>query len=374
MSANRTEDLIRRLLGMADVEIGGERPWDIAVHDPRFYGRVLSHGSLGLGESYMEGWWDAASVDSFIYHVLRARLNEKVRRSFEALGLYLSEILANRQRKSKAGIIGEHHYDLGNDLFRAMLDARMVYSCADWEGADSLDKAQENKLDLICRKLRLGQGMKVLDIGCGWGSFARFAAERYGVAVTGINNSKQQVELGTELCAGLPVEIRYQDYRDVTGTFDRIVSIGMFEHVGPKNHGTFMQVVNQCLDDEGLFLLHTIGSNRRTKSPDAWTEKYIFPRSALPTVDQIGRAIENCFVMEDWENLGVNYDKTLLAWYRNFSANWEHLRGHYGEDFYRMWKYYLLSCAGAFRARYNQVWQVVLSKRGVDGGYRAIRQ
>lgn len=373
MSANRTEELLQRLLDVADVEIGGDRPWDITVHDPRFYGRVLSQGSLGLGESYMEGWWDAESVDGFIYHVLRAKLNEKVRRSFSTLRLYFSEILANRQRKSKAGIIGERHYDLGNDLFQAMLDQRMVYSCAYWEGAECLDEAQEKKLDLICRKLGLEPGMTVLDIGCGWGSFAQFAAERYGVTVTGINNSKEQAELGASLTADLPVEIRYQDYRDVKGTFDRVVSIGMFEHVGPKNHPTFMEVVSRSLADEGLFLLHTIGSNARTTAPDAWIEKYIFPRSALPTVDQIGRAIEKRFVMEDWQNLSVNYDKTLLAWYRNFDASWEQLREHYGDEFYRMWKYYLLSCAGAFRARYNQVWQVVLSKRGVEGGYRAPR-
>jgi cyclopropane-fatty-acyl-phospholipid synthase len=305
--------------------------------------------------------------------VLRTGLQDKVRLSLKTLRLYLRERLANRQRKSKAGIIGEHHYDLGNDLFRAMLDRRMVYSCAYWDGAANLDEAQENKLDLICRKLGLEQGMTVLDIGCGWGSFARFAAERYGVSVVGINNSKEQVDLGRKLVADLPVEIRFQDYRDVTRTFDRIVSIGMFEHVGPKNHKTYMRVVERCLKDEGLFLLHTIATNQDGRTPDAWIEKYIFPRSTVPTAWQISKAFEGLFVMEDWQNLSVNYDRTLLAWHKNFTSNWESLRSHYDQRFYRMWNYYLLCCAGAFRSRYNQVYQVVLSKKGVSGGYQPIR-
>ncbi len=373
MSADRSEEFISGLLGMADIQVGGPRPWDITVHDRRFFGRVMGHGGLGLGESYVEAWWDAERLDQFFYRVLRARLNEKIRPDFRTLGLMLRERFSNRQRKSKAGIIGEHHYDRGNDLFRAMLDERMVYSCAYWKDATTLDEAQENKLDLICRKLRLAPGMSVLDIGCGWGSFARFAADRYGVRVTGINNSREQLELGTRLVDGLPVELRYQDYRDVSGRFDRIVSIGMFEHVGPKNHATVMGVVLRCLTDEGLFLLHTIGSCQPSPSPDAWTEKYIFPRSKVPEQAELVRAIEGRFVMEDWHNLSVNYDPTLLAWYENFNAHWKSLREHYGDLFYRMWKYYLLCCAGSFRARYNQVWQIVLSKHGVDGGYVSVR-
>lgn len=358
---------------MADIQIGGDRPWDIAIHNPGFYGRVLSDGGMGLGESYVDGWWDSESVDGFIYRVLRAGLQDKVRLGLKTLRLYLRESLANRQRKSKAGIVGEHHYDLGNDLFRAMLDRRMVYSCAYWEETNDLDEAQENKLDLVCRKLGLTPGMTVLDIGCGWAGFAGFAAERYGVTVTGINNSKEQVELGTKLVEGLPVDIRFQDYRDVTGTFDRIVSIGMFEHVGPKNHTTFIDVVNRCLKDEGLLLLHTIATNQDGRTPDAWIEKYIFPRSTLPTAQQIARAFEGRFVLEDWQNLSTNYDNTVLAWHKNFEANWDSLRTQYDERFRRMWNYYLLCCAGAFRARYNQVYQVVLSKKGVPGGYRSIR-
>ena len=373
MSVKRSEELLRSLFDLADVKIGGDRSWDIVVHDDKFYGRVLSHGSLGLGESYMDGWWDVESLDELVFRLVRARSSEKIRRDLGTVLLYLGQRISNRQRKSKAGSIGDHHYDLGNDLFQAMLDRRMVYSCAYWEGVDTLDEAQIKKLDLVCRKLGLERGMTVLDIGCGWGSFAKFAAERYGVSVVGINDSKEQVELGTKRCEGLPVEIRYQDYRDVEATFDRVVSIGMFEHVGAKNYDAYMQVVSRRLKDDGLFLLHTIGSNRPSRRPDPWTVKYIFPWSELPTIRQIGKAIEGLFIMEDWHNLSVNYDKTLLAWQENFDANWESLRPVYGDRFYRMWNFFLLSCAGSFRARHNQLWQIVLSKRGVVGGLRSVR-
>ncbi|HLE57069.1 MAG TPA: cyclopropane fatty acyl phospholipid synthase, partial [Rhodothermia bacterium] len=354
---------------IADVRIGGDRPWDISVHDPRFYGCVLSHGAMGLGESYVDGWWDAHRIDEFIHRVLRARLHEKVRPGPATAWLYLTGKLANRRHRSRTRV-GDTHYDRGNDLFQAMLDRRMTYSCAYWDDAETLDAAQENKLDMVCRKLGLTPGMSVLDIGCGWGSFAGFAAERYSVIVTGINNSKEQVELGSKLVAGLPVEIRYQDYRDVEGTFDRVVSIGMFEHVGPENYAAFMDVARRRLKDDGLLLLHTIGANEEGRAPEDWVERYIFPGSALPTPTQIANAFQARFVMEDWHNLSVDYDKTLLAWYENFDAKWDSLRDRYGDRFYRTWKNYLLTCAGAFRARYNQVWQVVLSKHGVEGGYR----
>ena len=369
VSTNRTEEVVRSLLEIADVRIGGDRPWDISVYDPRFYGRVLGHGAMGLGESYVDGWWDAHRIDELVHRILRARLHEKVGPGLGIAWLQLAGKLANRRHRSRTRV-GDTHYDRGNDLFQAMLDRRMTYSCAFWEDAETLDAAQENKLDLVCRKLGLTPGMSVLDIGCGWGSFAGFAAERYGVTVTGINNSKEQVELGSKLVAGLPVEIRYQDYRDVEGTFDRVVSIGMFEHVGPENYAAFMDVARRRLKDDGLLLLHTIGANEEGRAPEDWVEKYIFPGSALPTPGQIANAFQGRFVMEDWHNLSVDYDKTLLAWYENFDANWDSLRDRYGDRFYRTWKNYLLTCAGAFRARYNQVWQVVLSIHGVEGGYR----
>lgn len=373
MKTDRFQDIAEKLLREAGITVNGNNPWDIQVHHPDFFRRVFREGSLGLGESYMDGWWDSPRLDEFFTRVLRARLDEKLKHDVKLLSEAILARLFNRQSRRRAFIIGQRHYDLGNELFRNMLDKGMNYSCGYWKNADNLDAAQENKLDLICRKLGLQPGMRVLDIGCGWGGFARFAAERYGAEVVGITVSREQQELGSELSKGLPVEIRLQDYRDLDEKFDRVVSIGMFEHVGYKNYRTYMKVVSRCLTDEGLFLLHTIGGNRSVKSTNPWTNKYIFPNSMLPSVAQIGRAIEGLLVMEDWHNFGTDYDKTLLAWHENFEKNWDRIKHLYDERFYRMWRYFLLSSAGGFRSRSTQLWQVVLSRQGVPGGYQSIR-
>lgn len=374
MSAIKYKSLVKELLSLAEIEINGSKPWDIQVHDDRFYKRVITEVELGLGESYMDGWWDVEKIDEMIYRIVRADLQNKVKRNLK-IALHLAGFyLFNMQSRHRAFIIGERHYDLGNDLFQNMLDKRMNYSCAYWKNANNLDEAQENKLDLICKKLYLKPGMKVLDIGCGWGAFGKYAAEKYGVEVVGITVSKEQVALGKELCKGLPVELRLQDYRDINEKFDRIVSVGMIEHVGYKNYRTYFKVAERNLKDDGLFLLHTIGEVRSTKSTDAWTHKYIFPNGMLPSIAQLAKAVENLFVIEDLHNFGADYDKTLMAWFNNFNSNWDKIKNKYSERFYRMWKYFLLSCAGAFRARNkNQLWQIVLSKSGVPGGYVSIR-
>ena len=362
-----------QLLSLADIEINGPNPWDVQVYDDGFYRGVLNQGSLGLGESYMDGWWGCERLDEFFYRVLRFQLETKIKQNWKLLFDILLAKVANMQSKKRAFRIGDKHYNLGNELFECMLDKRMVYSCAYWKDAYTLDEAQENKMDLICQKLGLRPGMKLLDIGCGWGSFARYAAEKYNVTVTGITVSKEQVDLGKAICNGFPIEIRLQDYRDINGTYDHIVSLGMIEHVGYKNYRKYMEVVHRCMKDDGLFLLHTIGGNRSVSSTDPWTNKYIFPDGMLPSIKQIGSAIEGLFIMEDWHNFSANYDKTLMAWYKNFKEKWHLIEPKYDHRFYKMWEYYLLSCAGAFRARSNQLWQIVLSKRGVLGGYRSIR-
>ena len=270
--------------------------------------------------------------------------------------------------------VGVKHYDLGNDLFIRMLDKNMNYTCGYWRNATNLNEAQLNKLELTCRKLMLKPNMRILDIGCGFGAFAKYAATNYGVKVIGVTISKEQCEYAKQNCSGLPVEIRFQDYRDITNEkFDRIVSLGMFEHVGHRNYRTYMEIVRNCLNDDGLFLLHTIGNNLSTVYGDEWLNKYIFPNGMLPSIAQIANASESLFVMEDWHNFGAYYDKTLLAWFENFNDNWDQLKDHYDERFYRMWSYYLLSCAGMFRARRTQLWQIVFSKLGVRGGYQAPR-
>jgi len=373
MKNNKFGNTAQQLLSLAGITVNGDNPWDISVHNDNFYQRVLSQVNLGLGESYMDGCWDCEKLDEFFFRVIRAQIQNKVKKNWSLIyGILLARMM-NLQSKNRAFQIGEKHYDLGNELFINMLDKRLVYSCAYWKDAPNLDIAQENKLELICRKLGLQPGMKVLDIGCGWGSFAKYAAEKYQAKVVGVTVSKEQVELARTLCTGLPIEIRLQDYRDVNEKFDRIVSVGMIEHVGYKNYRTYMEVVHRCLGDDGLFLLHTIGGNKSVKSVDPWINKYIFPNGMLPSIKQLGQSIEGLFVMEDWHNFSADYDKTLMAWYANLEKNWDNLESKYDERFHRMWKYYLLSCAGSFRARSNQLWQIVLSKNGVIGGYKSIR-
>jgi cyclopropane-fatty-acyl-phospholipid synthase len=364
--------LAERVLSEVDVRIGGGRPWDIEVHDERFFRRVLSDGALGLGEAYMDGWWDAKRLD-MLFERLSVLDPRSVPLPWSMLWLSVKDRLVNRQRRSRAHRIAEHHYDLGNDLFQAMLDPRMTYTCGYWKHARTLADAQEAKLDLVCRKLDLQPGQTVLDIGCGWGSFIGYAAEKYGVRGVGVSNSREQVRLGRELCAGLPVEFRLQDYREIAGTYDHVVSIGMFEAVGRKNFRPFFEVARRSLKPGGLFLLHTIGANRQARSVDAWIEKYIFPDGAQPSIAEIGVATDQLFVMEDWHAFGAYYDPTLMAWYENFHAAWPRLRDRYGDRFYRMWSYFLLSCAGSFRSRRSNLWQVVLAPQPVPGVYCSVR-
>jgi cyclopropane-fatty-acyl-phospholipid synthase len=316
----------------------------------------------------MDGWWDCDRLDEFACRILRAKVDRKIHPRSNFFHLLRAKLF-NLQKPSRAFEIGRHHYDIGNDLYRCMLDQRMIYSCGYWQHAATLDEAQEAKLDLVCQKLGLQPGMRVLDIGCGWGGAAKFAAERYRVQVVGITVSREQAEYGRTLCKHLPVEIRFQDYRKAEGMFDRIFSLGMIEHVGYKNYGVFMRVVREHLCEDGLFLLHTIGGNRSVIGMDAWIARYIFPNSMIPSAKQLAGAIEDLFVLEDWHNFGYDYDKTLMQWFANFDENWSALKWKYDERFYRMWKFYLLSCAGAFRARKKQVWQLVLSPNGVKSGW-----
>ena len=372
MPSSRSLARIEALLAAAGVRIDGPDPTDLQVHDPRFYSRVLSHGSLGLGESYMDGWWDAGDLDGFMFKLIDAHLDERVG-TLEDAWLYLKARLVNLQRGRRAYAVGERHYDLGNDLFQAMLGKRLVYSCGYWKDAADLDAAQEAKLDLVFRKLQLTPGMRVLDIGCGWGEALKLAAERHGVSGVGVTVSREQADYASELCRGLPIEIRVQDYREVSERFDRVFSIGMFEHVGVKNYRTYFEVARRCTAHDGLFLLHCIGSNVSSNHTDPWIAKYIFPNSMVPSAEQIANSAEGIFVTEDWHNFGADYDRTLMAWRANFDAAWPRLAEKYGERFRRMWRFYLSGSAAVFRARRDQLWQLVLSPDGIPGGYRAPR-
>jgi cyclopropane-fatty-acyl-phospholipid synthase len=377
---NKYRDLLQSLAAQAGITINGPEPYDPQVNNELFYERVVSKGSLGLGESYMDGWWQCPHLDEFFFRVLRTWGGHKLKLNWrQSLALIQARVL-NQQSNRKAVKVAKLHYNLSNAFFEAMLDKRMIYSCGYWKQADTLDHAQEEKLDLICRKLNFSARDRVLDIGCGWGGFLKFACERYHCRGVGITNSEEQVAYAKANCSGMPVEIIQGDYRDLNrtehGEFDKVVSVGMFEHVGPKNYDTFMRVVNRVLAAGGLFLLHTIGNNFSRLRCDPWVNAYIFPNGVVPSVQQIGKAIEGLFVMEDWHNFGVDYARTLLSWRDNFKGNYRQMPMNTAlcEDrFNRMWEYYLASFAGAFRARHLQLWQIVLSKGGSPSGYQSIR-
>lgn len=366
------KEIVTELAAQAGIAVNGKDPWDIQVHNEGFYARVLKNPYLGLGESYMDGWWGCERLDEFFSRVLRANLDDRLK-NWTMAAHYVKAALFNHQTRSRARKVARQHYDIGNELYKRMLGRTMAYSCGYWKDAKDLDAAQEAKFDLICRKIGLEPGMKVLDLGCGFGTFLKYAAERYGASGVGVTISKEQIRFARETAKGLPLEFQLIDYREAKGTFDRVVSVGAVEHVGYKNYRTFFGVAKERLADDGLFLLHTIGSNTSTTIADPWTNRYIFPNGNLPSIRQFGEAMERTFVMEDWHNFGAYYDPTLMAWHKNFAGAWPDIKHDYDDRFYRMWTYYLLSCAGSFRARNIELWQLVLSKKGVAGGYRSVR-
>jgi cyclopropane-fatty-acyl-phospholipid synthase len=383
---------IEEILQKAGVQLDGPNPWDPKINyqkttKEKLVKRILSGGSLAAGESYMDGEWDCEQLDVLIYKVFTAKLDVGQLFDREMFTDILMGKFFNYQSIKRAFQVGEEHYDIGNDLYDAMLDkSTKSYTCAYWKNAENLDEAQIAKLDLVCRKLQLKPGERVLDIGCGWGNFMCYAAEKYGVKCVGLTVSKEQAKQGKILAGDLPVEFVLTDYRLYTAKekFDKIVSIGMFEHVGYKNYRAFMEVAERNLKDNGLFLLHTIGNAKTVSRGDAWVSKYIFPNGFLPSISQIVNAFKEkvafftkpLFQLEDWHNFGIYYDLTLMEWYKNFDKAFPELSRtnvKYDQRFYRMFKYYLLTCAGMFRARHIHLWQIVLSKDGVPGGYESIR-
>jgi cyclopropane-fatty-acyl-phospholipid synthase len=363
------ERIITEMLAAADIRIDGARPWDLHVRDRRFFARIVADGVLGFGESYMDGWWETDALDELCFRASRAHFDERARVDWRTVLTLLEALVINRQTRRRARLLGRRHYDLGNDFFEAMLDPAMQYSCGFFHDTDDLTEAQERKMELICAKLDLHPGMRLLDIGCGWGGLARYAVERYDCRVVGITISQRQAEYAAQHCRGWPIEIRLQDYRDLHERFDRVVSVGMVEHVGFKNYRTYMRMVRRSLTDDGLFLCQSIVTPVSAWRTDPWISRYIFPNSILPSVSRLAKAAEGCFIIEDAQNFGASYDLTLLSWERNFRAAWPRFHERYGERFYRMWRFYLLGCAGAFRARTLELFQLVFSPHGVPGGY-----
>lgn len=359
------------------VAINGPAPCDPQVHDKRLYSAVMLHGTLGLGEAYMKGWWDCEKLDVFFTHLLQVGLLERMRFHPSMLRVRLREKFVNEQRRSRADDIAKHHYNPSSSIILSFLDPLNQYTCGYWKDVDDLDSAQQAKLDLICRKLKLKSGDKVLDIGCGWGGFARYAAEKYGCHVTGVSVSNEQIEVAKNFCRGLPVDIVYADYRNLPTMFPRgfnkILICGMIEHVGYKNYRTVMQAVSRCLEPEGLFLLHTIGKGSDDLQVcEPWILKYIFPGGMIPTPTRIAKAAEGLLDPVDFHEFGEYYDPTLMAWTSRLEKNWHLFAKDHTESEHRMWRYYLLSAAAHFRARKVNLWQYVFRLKGARG-YVSVR-
>lgn len=352
------EQVVRDLLANAGLTVDGPAPWDPQIKDRRLYARVVRDGTLGAGESYVDGWWDCEALDQMLERIIKARIDVALRESWVLLANVVRARLFNLQ-VARAFEVGERHYDVGNDLYRRMLGPTMMYTCAYWKDATTLDQAQEAKLDLVCRKIGARPGMRILDLGCGWGGFAAFAAKHYGASVVGYTVSREQVAWIEEHHRGLPIEVRLADYREASGSFDAVVSIGLLEHVGPKNHRAYMELARRCLAPGGIAFIHTICGSRVVNQIDPWFHKYIFPNAAIPTLGQLVVAMQGTLVVEDVHNIGPHYDHTLMAWWHNFDEAWPELRARYGDAFHRMWKYYLLSSAAGFRARELNLCQIV---------------
>jgi cyclopropane-fatty-acyl-phospholipid synthase len=353
---------------LADIQVDGGRPWDIQVHDTRFFARVLASGTLGFGESYMDGWWECERLDEMCCRAIRARLDQRFAFRLPNLWTVLTALVVNQQTRRRARKVARVHYDLSNDFFAAMLDPNMQYSCALFEEGDDLAAAQLRKMEWICRRLRLRPGLRLLDIGCGWGGLARYVAFQHDCRVVGITISQEQFQYAQRWCRGLNVEIQLCDYREITGQFDRVVSVGMVEHVGYKNYRTYFRAAADALCRDGLFLCQGICGSASRLHADPWIKRYIFPNSVLPSADRLVRAADGVFVLEDIKNIGPNYDPTLLTWEQNFQQSWSRFADRYDERFRRMWRFYLLSCAGAFRSRSLQVFSMLFSKKGSSMG------
>ena len=371
------EAIVCNLLDSAGVRLDGQRNCDIIVHHPGFYRRVLTHGSLGLGESYMDGWWDCRRIDEFVHRLLSAQsqLPRWLQRRFRVTAAMRQSLFRAGVRQANAKTA--EHYDLGNRFFELMLGPTMAYSCGYWARAQSLDEAQTAKHRLVCEKLDLQRGERILDVGCGWGGFARFAAETVGCEVVGVTISREQAEYARSFCSGLPVEIQLCDFRAMAKSFpepfDKVVSIGMFEHVGARNYRRYFEEIEGVLRPGGLCLIQTVGRHASDRT-DPWVERYIFPGGELPTISEIASATGRHLVMEDLHNFGADYDRTLMAWWQNCRGSGAAYLRAGGERFERMWKFYLMGFAGNFRARdRNQLWQIVVSRGGLAGGYRSKR-
>lgn len=374
--------LVSGLLERSGVRIDGGRPWDIMVRRPRFYRRAL-RGTLGIGESYVDGDWDCDDLAAMFRRVLGVGVQDSLLLRAARAGRALRARLFNLQTRGRARAVAEEHYDLDHRMYALFLGPWNQYTCCFFDGTDDLEQAERAKLEMVCDKLALVPRQRVLDIGCGWGGFAKYAAATRGCQVTGVTLSAEQATCARAETRGLPVEILEADYRDLPEAglprFDAVTVIGMIEHVGYKNYRRLMQVVARVLKPDGRFLLHTIGNREETAVADPWIEKYIFRNSMIPSMAQLARAAAGLFVIEAWENYGQDYVRTLRAWFENFNRNWPRIQAldgprRFDTRFRRMWNYYLQSSEAAFAVENLHLWQLVMTPRGAGlGVYDRVR-
>lgn len=326
----------------------------LALKNPGAAKSVLRNGELGFAEAYMAGNIDVAGDFSQLLRLGVQAENRVKQLSLRSKMEFLFRYARNLNFPGQAHRNISYHYDLGNDFYRLWLDDSMTYSCAYFQHqGDSLEKAQRQKYDYICRKLQLAPGETLVDIGCGWGGMLLHAAKHYGVKGVGCTLSKPQVELAQQRVkeAGLQnqVAIHHMDYRSLSGRFDKLVSIGMFEHVGRKFIPVFMRKVQSLLKPGGIGLLHTIGREKQSYV-NLWTTKYIFPGGYLPSLDEIVRAMGKFdLVPNDVENLRLHYAMTLDKWCERFEAHCDAVRRMFDERFVRMWRLFLYGSAANFR-------------------------
>ena len=357
--------LLSNILDEAGVTLDGPEPWDPQLNDPRAVRRMIGGGSLGIGEAYMDGEWDCDRLDELARRIMLVDGVDRLLAGWRKALHLVYDKLVNRQNQQRATAVAELHYNLDARFFEQILGESMVYSCAYWRDADSLTEAQLAKLDLVCRKLDLQPNDRLLDIGCGWGSLANHAAEHYGCEVVGVSIAAEQVAFAKERFTNPKIRFVCDDYRSLPEydlkPFDKIASVGMFEHVGTRNYETFMNIVDKQLRTGGRFLLHTILG----KGQDPWLTKYIFPNGVLCDLQTIMKSVPTSLVLEDLQNLRSDYGKTLHAWYDNLNAAREVDERLQDDRFYRMWRFYLLTSVGGFTAGSRlQVDQMLFTKGG----------
>lgn len=342
---------------------------DIIVNNNNFYTKLLKHGEIGLGESYVDKDWDSNNLEETLYNLI---INQKkienaiIKNSPNLIIKKLLDIPSDIFSTDNTKNDIKFHYDIGNKLYENMLGKSMLYSCAYfYKQGLSLDEAQYAKLDLIAKKLNLKEGMRVLDIGCGFGTAAIYLSKKFNVNILGISLSKEQINYFNSIYTGTQVQVIYKDYRELTrehnNSYDCIYSIGMFEHIGINNHIDYYNKCFKLLKTNGTMLIHTIVSNKRLYSHNSWITKYIFPGAELPHISDFTKKYTDNWLLQDLQCIGKSYSKTLLAWKKNINDS--SVFNNYDDKFKRTWNYYLLLCSAAFRAREITVFQLVYFKK-----------